>query len=94
MSSGTNAWRAGTERASTVPLSAPNQMKSQNVTLPVNMTEPSTTVAAPFRLWAAKITRLFGSRSASTPPHSENTAMGSMKDRVTQARSSADDVNV
>ena len=77
-----------------MPLNAPNQMKCQKVTWPVKMISPSARVARQFRPWEAAMTRFFGKRSASTPPHSEKTTMGSMNDRVTQARSSAEEVSV
>ena len=45
MISGTKAWRAGIDSASTVPLKNPNQIKSQNVTLPLKMIAAITKVA-------------------------------------------------
>ena len=89
MISGTKAWRAGIDSARIVPLKNPNQIKSQNVTLPLKMITAMTTVAAQLRACA----RRFGRRSANTPPYKEKITDGSMKDNVTQAKSKADEVS-
>ena len=92
--SGTKAWRAGMENARTVPLNIPSQMKSQNVTFSVMMIVAMNSVAAQFNNWAVTRMRRLWTRSASTPPQREKKTWGTMKARVTHARSIADDVIV
>ena len=82
------------DRARIVPLKKPNQMKSQKVTRSLMMIRAMIIVAAQLRDWATRTMYFFGSRSATTPPHSENATVGTMKDSVTQARSMAEDVRV
>ena len=93
-SSGTKACRAGIEKASTVPLNMPSQMKSQKVTWSVMMMVAMKIVATQFSICAVTRMRRLWKRSASTPPHSEKKTCGTMKDSVTQARSIAEDVIV
>ncbi len=77
--SGTMAWRAGIDSASTVPLKKPNQMKSQKSTSPTRMMTPSSTVAAPFKPCAAMMMPRLGTRSAS--------ASAAPKSRVAKTKS-------
>ena len=50
----------------------------------------SSTVAAAFTSWAAIMIGFFRIRSATTPPHSENTKDGSMNERITQVSASGE----
>ena len=93
-SSGTMAWRAGMDSASTVPLKKPNQMKSQKSTWPAKMMTPSRIVATLFKPWASMMMPRLGTRSAMTPPRRAKATNGIMNDSVTQARSRAEDVSV
>ena len=90
--SGTKAWRAGMENASTEPLKRPNQMKSANVTRPAMMIAAIATVATQFESCAMMRMRRLTKRSATTPPHSDRNTCGAMKESVTNARSVADSV--
>ncbi|MEC7076475.1 MAG: hypothetical protein VXX08_00590, partial [Pseudomonadota bacterium] len=52
-----------------------------------------TRVGAVLSDFAKGLSRLFGWRSANTPPYKEKITDGSMKDNVTQAKSKADEVS-
>jgi UTP:GlnB (protein PII) uridylyltransferase len=94
MSSGTKAWREGMDNAKIVPLKKPNQIKSQNVTASEKMIAAMIKVARQLSDCAHTMTLRLDKRSASTPPYSENKIEGSIKDKVTQARSIAEDVRL
>ena len=94
MSSGTKAWREGMDNARIVPLKKPNQIKSQKVTASEKIMTAIIKVARQFRDCAQTMTLRFDRRSARTPPYNENKTEGSMKDKVTQARSMAEDVRL
>ena len=84
--------RGGMLQPIKVPFKAPTQMKSQKVTDPRYTTSASTAVARAFSTPATIMMERLRSRSAITPPSSENTTDGIRKDSMTQVSAMAEPV--
>ena len=91
-SSGIKAVRAGIDNASTVPFKNPITRKAEKSALPENIIKAITKVARPFINGAQPIMGFLANRSAKTPPNSEKTTCGIIKESVTQVNFIAEEV--
>ena len=90
--SGIKAVRAGIDNASTVPFRNPIVKKAEKSAMPENIIKAINKVAIPFINGAHPMISFLANRSAKTPPNSEKTTCGIIKESVTQVNLIAEEV--